>query len=232
MFGLGKFISGGDPRAYRQEIGSAGNGYLKSNDGLASGLVAGTLVATELGWRPIEAIAQGDMVLTFDNGMQPVRSVLRGTHWRADSECPQSLWPLNVPAGAIGNLDDMKMMPEQTVMVESDAAAEMLDDPFVLLAVAELEGYRGIERVCPRDEIQVISLQFDEDEIVFAAAGALVFCPTLANVDMVELMSDAATLPSYRVLKRGEANVLVDCLMADEAARSGFCAHASVACAA
>ncbi len=37
--------------------------------GLASGMVAGTKVATEMGWRRVEGILPGDKVLTFDCGL-------------------------------------------------------------------------------------------------------------------------------------------------------------------
>ena len=45
-----------------------------------TGLVAGTRIATAMGWRAVEAIAVGDLVLTFDNGLQPVvaEAVMRG----------------------------------------------------------------------------------------------------------------------------------------------------------
>ena len=45
------------------------------------GLMAGTRVASNLGWRAVEALAPGDLVLTFDNGMQPIAEVRRSSIW-------------------------------------------------------------------------------------------------------------------------------------------------------
>ena len=70
-------------------MGAAGTG----------GLVKGTRVATELGWRPVDAVAAGDLVLTFDRGMQPVVAVRR----RFLADLGAASWPLSVPAGALGN---------------------------------------------------------------------------------------------------------------------------------
>ncbi|WP_241525652.1 Hint domain-containing protein [Pseudophaeobacter leonis] len=39
------------------------------------GLLAGTHVASNLGWRPVEALCAGDKVLTFDHGMQTIVEV-------------------------------------------------------------------------------------------------------------------------------------------------------------
>ena len=150
MFGLKKKIFGGETRLFRQDTGgSSGAGAHSYLAGLASGLITGTVVATAAGWRPVEAIVRGDLVLTFDRGMQPVRAVIRGIHWDRDGDCPRSLWPLGVPAGALGNQQAMTLLPEQCVMVESDTAEVMFGDPFALSNAGDLVGLRGIERVEP-----------------------------------------------------------------------------------
>ena len=183
MFGLGKKF-GDDRRTHRQEIGGSWGGITKCQNGMASGLVAGTLVATAMGWRSVDAIAKGDLVLTFDRGMQPVRHITRGRLWQADGSCPRSLWPLKVPAGALGNLKDMILLAEQSVLVESDTADILFEDPFAVLMASDLDGFRGIERIKPVEDFEVVQLQFDDDEVVFAASGALIYCPSLRVVNM------------------------------------------------
>ncbi|MCG6901150.1 MAG: Hint domain-containing protein [Rhodobacter sp.] len=179
---------------------------------MASGLVAGTMVATPHGWRPVEAIVTGDLVLTFDRGLQPVRAITRGVNWSGDLPCPTSLWPLTVPAGALGNQDPMTLLPEQCVMVESDAGDVLFDDPFTLLSAAELHGFRGILRGMPDAELEVIQLQFDDDEVVFANAGALVFCPSLRVINMDALMAVRPDAMRYLPLSAVEAELLLDCI--------------------
>lgn len=219
MFGLIENTFGGDPRLHRQKIGGAWGGYAKTNDAQASGLVAGTRIATAMGWRPVEAIAPGDSILTFDGGHLPVRDVIRGTLWRDATQCPQALWPLLVPADAIGNAQPMMLLPEQAALVESDTADLILDDPFAALPAASLAGFRGIERVAPQAEISVIQLVFDADEVVFAAGGALVLCPALRHVDIDALTDPEAGAVRYRALSGDEAALLVDCLHEEDANR-------------
>ena len=185
--------------------------------GLATGLVAGTMVATAMGWRLVEAIAKGDMVLTFDRGLQPVRALTRGVHWDRTTPCPNLLWPLKVPAGALGNQDAMTLLPEQCVMVESDTADMLFGDPFTLLSGADLAGFRAIQRIDPVKQLEVIQLHFDDDEVVFANAGALVFCPSLRAIDVAELLASRPDAARYAPLPSDEARMLVECLVDEDA---------------
>jgi len=140
----------------------------------STGMMAGTKVATAIGWRPVEAVAAGDMVLTFDGGMQPVKEVVRRQYWCTDSD-PED-WPLRVPAGALGNRGDMHVLPRQLILVESDTAEAVLGDPFALIPAAALDGFRGITRVRPGEVVEAIELRFEAEEIVYANIGALFLC--------------------------------------------------------
>ena len=60
------------------ETGGAMNSALV---GITHGLVAGTNVASNLGWRAVDALSVGDMVLTFDNAMQPIVEIRRDLTW-------------------------------------------------------------------------------------------------------------------------------------------------------
>lgn len=217
MFGLKQTISGGPTVAYRQEIGGAWNGTKNTQSGMASGLVAETMVATAMGWRAVEEIAEGDLVLTFDNGMQPVRRVTRGAHWTSREPCPRPLWPLHVPSGAVGNMQEMVLLPEQSVLVESDTADVLFDDPFALVPASELEGLRGIERMIPFADLDVIELQFDEEQVVFAASGALIFCPMLDIVSLSDILSASPKTGRYNPLSKQDAQDLVAWLHEEDA---------------
>lgn len=162
---------------------------LVATAGLASGFAAGTEVATTEGWRPVEALAPGDRVLTFEHGSQPVRAVQRGLLWRGAAPCPEPLWPLLVPAGALGNTSPLTLLPEQSVLVESDLAEDLYGDPFVLLSVRYLEGALGIRRVAPGlgQPVEVVIPLFDQPEIAFANGAALILCPALGEGETVPL---------------------------------------------
>lgn len=155
---------------------------------LAEGIVAGTRIATTIGWRPVESLAPGDMVMTFDHGMRPVIRIERLALWSGHSPCPRHLRPLAVPVGALGNSAPMLLLPEQTVLVESDLAETVFGDPFVLIPAAALDGYRGIGQVAPHRTVDIVVIQFAEAEVVYANGTGMIHCGSVRNGGLAALM--------------------------------------------
>lgn len=171
-----------------------------------TGLIAGTKVATGMGWRAVEAIAEGDKALTFDGGLQTVTKVSRIRLWSGQDTCPRQFWPLEIPAGALGNREMMKVLSSQSIMVESDAAEDLFGDPFTLIPAEAIEGLYGVARTPPQEDVEVIILHFASDQVVFADNGALFFCPAFA--DMIDAAFAQETEPFYSVLSMDEARFL------------------------
>lgn len=182
-------------------------------EGLASGLASGTKVATTYGWCAVERINVGDKVLTFDAGMQEVVAITRGHLWR-QNDCPPNLWPLYVPEGALGNAQPLLLLPEQSVMIESDVGEEIYGDPFTLIPSASLDGFRGIQRMAPAPDLESITLHFAQDQVVFTAAGGLLFCPSSQRGSVTDLLEGAPG--DYTILDRADADFLVGCIAVDE----------------
>lgn len=148
----------------------------------SAGMVSGTKVATRNGWRPVERLAPGDLVLTFDNGLQPLVHVGRYSLMANPLVHSVEDWPLFVPEGALGNLAPLILTPGQVILIESDLADRMFADPFVAVPALCLDGIAGIERVRPDDRIAVTSLHFEEDQAVFGAGGAMFVCEGNGNL--------------------------------------------------
>jgi len=178
--------------------------------GVMSGLVEGTRVATAMGWRPVEAIAVGDKVLTFDAGLQVVTRIECRALWSGETACPPRFWPLEVPAGALGNRQMMYLLPNQGVLLESDAAEMVYGDPFTLLPAQALDGVNGIHRVPPRHGTDVVTLHFETEQVVFANSGALFFAPS--SRDLLDRAFDGDTEPLYTVLPMDEAVILAEAI--------------------
>ena len=176
------------------------------------GLLSGTRLATGMGWRAVEALAPGDMVLTFDAGLQPLVEVRRDIFWATDTTVPAAYHSVFVPAGALGNSADLELLPDQGVLVESDAACDVYGDPFAVLAAKSLDGYRGIRRIAPRTQIEINTLVFAQDQIVYAEGGALVHCPR----DFVHLDELDAPLSGYEVIAPRDAAFLVECMKVED----------------
>ncbi len=214
MFG---WMSALQPKGTKRMTDTTG-AYDGGATGVMSGLIEGTGVATAAGWRPVEAIAVGDKVLTFDAGMQPVTRVERRALWSGETNCPPLFWPLEVPVGAVGNRKAMRLLPNQGVMLESDVAELVYDDPFALLPALALEGVDGVHRVPPRHGIEAVVLYFDSDQVIFADSGMLFFSPS--SRDLLDHADKDDDMPLYSLLPLDEAVILAEAV-AIEAGATG-----------
>lgn len=185
-----------------------------------SGFVAGTHVASNLGWRAVDALSVGDKVLTFDHGMQTITEIQRETLFAPEHALPSAQCPVLVPEGALNNRTDMWLMPDQGMLVESDAAIDALGDPFAVVPARALKGLRGIRTVAPTDRLDVTTLAFASDEVVYVEGGMLGFCPRPRCI-----LTDAPVTGDelYDVLDMRAARFLVDCLIDEDDGAALIC---------
>ena len=160
-------------------------------------------------------IKAGDQVLTFDGGLQTVIEVRRQILFAAATSVPYAWRPLQVPIGALGNRTTMHILPGQNVLIESDIAEELYGDPFALIPAAALEGYKGITRADPTMRIEVATLHFAQDQIVYANIGALFMCPRAGDL-MHDLFATPVPTP-YKALSMSEANMVLSWLEVEDA---------------
>lgn len=195
-------------RGLTRRMSELSGAYDGGATGVMTGLTVDTSVASSMGWCKVDALTEGDKVLTFDAGMQPISKISRSQLWTGDGPCPTRYRPLEVPAGALGNRDVLILLPNQGVMIESDAAEEAYGDAFSLIPAAALDGVNGIRRVDPEPGFEVISLHFDSDQVVFGNSGTLYFCPSAR--DLSDHAFDAVDRSDYVVRPLREARVLAE----------------------
>lgn len=143
------------------------------------GLLSGTHVATSLGWRLVETLREGDRLVTFDNGLMPLREVSMHPLWNGPSRCPRRRWPLHLAQGALGNRGVLHVMPQQEIMLECDEAEALFGDPYTVVSAEAFANLAGTERVAPTPDTLVVTLQFDEDQVIFAKEGVMFLCPSM-----------------------------------------------------
>ncbi|MGB3243495.1 MAG: Hint domain-containing protein, partial [Sulfitobacter sp.] len=177
------------------------------------GLMAGTRVASNLGWRSIEALTVGDSVLTFDNGMQVVSEIRRMTFWTDAPDTAPAMWPVIVPAGALGNRNELTLLADQGVLVECDAADELYGDPFAVIPAHTLDGIRGITRAAPDAQIELIAIYFEAEQVIYAEGGALIHCPA-TTLPLDALLSTSTT--AYGMLSTRDAVFLAECMVMED----------------
>ncbi|MBW4710394.1 Hint domain-containing protein [Roseobacter sp. YSTF-M11] len=183
---------------------------------VSHGLIAGTRVASNFGWRAAEALTVGDKVLTFDNGVQPIVDIQRTTIWTEGTEVAPGFWPVVIPAGALGNAQDVTLLPDQGVMLESDAASDPLGDPFAVVPAQALEGLCGIHRSPPLHPVELITFYFARDEVIYIDGGLLIHCPR-GVVLLQDMMAPSEVL--YDVMSAEHAR---DILRDSEVARQAL----------
>lgn len=223
MFGMGSKST--RPNRRTVEMSGAYDGGMAT---LSHGLMAGTRVASNLGWRAIDALAVGDKVLTFDNGMQVITEIRRAHMWLDAPDCAETLWPVVIPVNALGNREELTLLADQGVMIESDAAQDMHGDPFAILTAHSLVGLRGIRRRQPMERVELIAVYFAHDEVIYAEGGALIHCPP--DMSTLDKFLEAGT-QTYQVLSGEPAEELADMIyFEDEISTSqqsfSYCASA------
>lgn len=202
MFGLG--FKTQQPTRRAVEMTGAYDGGIAT---LSHGLMAGTRVASNLGWRAIDALTVGDKVLTFDHGMQVITEIRRAHMWLDAPDTAEQIWPVVIPEGALGNREELVLLPDQGVMVESDAAQDMHGDPFAVITAHSLVGLRGIRRRQPLQRVELIAVYFAHDEVIYAEGGALIHCP--ADMSSLDKFLEAGE-QTYVVLSGEQAEDLAD----------------------
>lgn len=132
---------------------------------------AGTLILTNDGLVPVEELKVGDLVMTVDRGLQPIRWVGRRKLTAATlAEKPQ-LRPIRIAAGALGkNIpeNDLIVSPQHRILVRSKVALRIFDTMEVLVAAKQLLQVDGVDIATDLIEADYLHLLFDHHEVVLS----------------------------------------------------------------
>ncbi len=148
--------------------GKFGGGLGFHNDSFLVICVArGTLIETAEGPRFVETLQEGDLVMTLDDGLQPIR-------WIGSRKVPAdgAHAPIRFKAGVLGNYRDLYVSPNHRMLIKGARAELLFGATEVLVAAKHLIDDRKVTRV-PRAEIEYFHFLFDCHQIVYAEG-----CPT------------------------------------------------------
>jgi len=124
--------------------------------------VAGTMIQTPEGERPVESLKPGDLVLTHDEGPQPLRWI-----GQRRVAATGNFAPVEIRAGTFGAHRRLLVSPQHRILVR-DALAELLfGEDEVLIAAKYLVNGRSV-RVRPGGEVDYVHLLFDRHQVVFS----------------------------------------------------------------
>ena len=130
----------------------------------------GTLIATPNGQVPVEALREGDRVITRDNGIQEIRWTGARAMSARKLAIAANLRPILIRAGALGpNLPERDMMvsPQHRVLMTDHAPQLHFEDSEVLVAAKHLVNDRSILQM-GAVETTYIHFLFDRHEVVLS----------------------------------------------------------------
>ncbi len=134
-----------------------------------------TMVMSDRGEVMAAEIRVGDMILTRDHGLQPVRWIGKRRIEAAQLRGQPRLRPIRIRAQALGPHNpqrDLVVSPQHRMLLSSDIAQRMFGSAEVLVAAKKLVGCEGIEIAQDLDSIEYVHCAFDQHELIFTD-GAL-----------------------------------------------------------
>ncbi|MFK7940427.1 MAG: Hint domain-containing protein [Roseovarius sp.] len=124
--------------------------------------VAGTLIKTPNGNVAVESLQPGDMVITKDNGAQPLRWI--GTR---TVEAKGEFAPIRIKANALGTHDTLMLSPLHRVLIRDSLAELLFGDNEVLVAARDLVNDHSVRPVEGGD-VTYVHILFDQHEVVWS----------------------------------------------------------------
>ena len=124
--------------------------------------VAGTLIRTPDAEVPVDRLRPGDMVLTRDDGPQPLRWI--GTRHVA---AMGDFAPIHIKAGTFGAHRDLMLSPLHRVLVRDSLAELLFGEGEVLVAARDLVNGRSVRRI-EGGEVTYVHILFDRHQVVLS----------------------------------------------------------------
>lgn len=155
---------------------TGGNGGEASIDDLAlsANIVCfadGTLIETSNGPVAVEELTPGDMVLTYDNGLQPVRWLCTRKIRQAELNANPKLRPIIIQANALGKgfpKTDLRVSRQHRVLIKSRIAERMFGTGEVLVPAVKLSEIPGVHSDINATSVTYVHFLCDWHEIVLA----------------------------------------------------------------
>ena len=170
---------------------------------------AGTRIMTDRGPVAVEQLQPGDLVLTRDNGFQPLRWVGQRRLSSADLQARPQLQPVRIAAGALGADGPERTMlvsPQHRVLIEGARAEMYFGEAEVLVPAKHLVGLAEVSRALPEEGVTYVHILFDRHEIVLSdGIWTESFQPAERTLSALDAEARDEVLELFPELARGEA---------------------------
>jgi hypothetical protein len=129
--------------------------------------VAGTLIDTPKGPVPVQDLRPGDLVLTLDNGAQPLRWI-----GAREIEARDNFAPIRICAGSYGAQADVLLSPQHRVLIRDIWAELLFGESEVLVKAKDLVNDKTVRREESETPVTYVHLLFDQHNIL-SSSGLL-----------------------------------------------------------
>ena len=151
-----------------------------------TGLGAQAHVETAAGWRRAADLVAGDLLHVHGGGLRPVQAV------QHEEGAGASL--LHVLGGALGNCADLWLGAAQLVLIDTMNDPDLPDAMEVLVPAEALDGLRGMALQAAPARLPLVTLHFDEEEVIWAQSGLTLHAPSLKAPETIWLSRDFVQL--------------------------------------
>ncbi|MEP2532330.1 choice-of-anchor L domain-containing protein [Shimia sp.] len=134
---------------------------LETSEATTPCFVSGTEIVTKTGMVLVEDLVPGQMVLTRDNGFQPLRWTGKTSRLAMGRDAP-----VRFEAGALGNHDAVEYSPNHRVLFHSQKAALLFGESEVLVKAKDLVNGSTISIRENGAPVTYVHLLFDRHQIV------------------------------------------------------------------
>ncbi len=153
--------------------------------------VAGTAIRTPRGDVPIEELRPGDLVLTRDDGPQPLRWI-----GRREVMATGAFAPIRISANTFGRHGTVCVSPLHRVLIRDSLAELLFGADEVLVAARDLVNDRTV-RPMPGGMVNYIHILFDRHQVVLSEGletESFLPGPQIANSFEAEMIEEIRTL--------------------------------------
>lgn len=111
---------------------------------------------------PVEHLTVGDLVMTLDHGLQPIRWIGRKT-----TPGTGIFAPVEIAPGVLGNSRALTVSQQHRMLLRGSVAEALFGEPDVLAAAKHLVNGTSI-RIAPRPSIEYFHILLDDHQVLYA----------------------------------------------------------------
>ena len=159
----------GDPTSFTFEYTAAfGTGNANQSDtatvtvNTVPCFVAGTMIRTDRGDMPVERLSVGQMVMTRDDGLQPIRWIGRRT-----LPAEGNMAPVRIARNTFGEHGTVMVSPLHRILVRNEHAELLFGSNEVLAAARDLIDGTHIQQI-EGGQVQYVHLLFDRHQVLWS----------------------------------------------------------------